>query len=71
MRFTSYPGRVIETRAGRYAVAVIPLLHSEIPGFHATHIQAVRDGDPSHAVRLTLFERLVPLPDPGDGARAA
>lgn len=71
MRFPAYPGRVIETRSGRYAVAVIPLQHSEIPGFDATAIQAVRADDPRHAVRLTLFERAAPVTDPHDGPRAA
>lgn len=63
--------RVIETRSGRYAVAVIPLEYSPIPGFHATAVQAVRTDDPTHAVRLTLYERATPLPDPLDGPRAA
>ncbi len=70
MRFPAFPGRVIETRGGRYAVAVIPLAHSEIPGFAATHYQAVRADDPTHAVRLTLFERIDP-PGPDGHARAA
>ena len=47
--------RVIETRFGRYEVAVIPMEWSEIPGFDETWIQAVpRHGD---TVRLRLFER--------------
>lgn len=47
--------RVIETRFGRYEVAVIPMQWSEIPGFDATRIQAV----PQHgrAVHLVVFER--------------
>ncbi|MGE3856855.1 MAG: hypothetical protein AB7G21_07845 [Dehalococcoidia bacterium] len=52
--------RVLETRFGRYTTAVIPLSYSEIPGFRATHFQAVRDDDPTRAVRITLFERISP-----------
>ena len=70
MRLPFHPGRVIETRSGRYAVAVIPLRHSEIPGFDATAIQAVRSDDPTRAVRLTLFERSRP-DGPADHPRAA
>ena len=51
---------VFETRFGRYTTAVIPMSYSKIPGFHATHFQAVRDDDPTRAVRLTLFERIPP-----------
>ncbi|MCK9497063.1 MAG: hypothetical protein M0R75_16435 [Dehalococcoidia bacterium] len=62
--------RVMETQSGRYTTAVIPLSYSEIPGFHATHFQAVRDDDPTRAVRLTLFERISPHA-PTDHTRAA
>jgi len=61
---------VFETRHGRYTTAVIPLSYSEIPGFHATHFQAVRDDDPTRAVRLTLFERIDP-DAPADAPHAA
>lgn len=60
--------RVIETRFGRYEVAVIPMQWSEIPGFDETWIQAV----PHHGdvVRLRLFERSAG-PAPTDFPRAA
>jgi len=58
---------MVTTRSGRYAVAVIPLWHSPLPGFHATAVQAVRTDDPTHPVRLTVYERIDPAPVPGDG----
>ena len=63
--------RVIETRSGRYTAAVIPLLHSPLPGFDATAIQAVRLDDPSRAVRLVLYARTAPRPGPAGLPRAA
>lgn len=63
--------RVIETRSGRYSLVVIPLLHSPLPGFRATALQAVRADDPDHPVRLTLFERDPASGDPLRGPRAA
>jgi len=52
--------RVVTTRSGQYAVAVIPLWHSPIPGFHATAVQAVRTDGSTHTVRLTVYERRRP-----------
>jgi hypothetical protein len=63
--------RVVTTRSGQYAVAVIPLRHSPIPGFHATAIQAVRTDDPTQAVRLTVYERRPPGAGPHDRPHAA
>ena len=63
--------RVVTTRSGQYAVAVIPLGHSPLPGFHATAVHAVRTDDPTHTVRLTVYERIEPATDPRDGSHAA
>ena len=63
--------RVVTTRLGQYAVAVIPLWHSPIPGFHATAVQAVRTDGSTHTVRLTVYERVGLVTDPRDGSHAA
>lgn len=68
MSFEPVARRVIETRSGCYAVAVVPLLHSPLPGFRATAVQAVRADTPAHPVRLMLFER---EPAPTHGPFAA
>ena len=60
--------RVVTTRSGQYAVAVIPLWHSPIPGFHATAVQAVRTDGSSHTVRLTVYERRMPGSEPHAGS---
>ncbi|RJQ08832.1 MAG: hypothetical protein C4558_07190 [Dehalococcoidia bacterium] len=57
---------VVETRSGRYRVALIPLPASAIPGFRASAVQAVRSDTPGRAIRLTLFERELPFPAPDD-----
>ncbi len=56
--------RVVTTRSGQYAVAVIPLWHSPIPGFDATAVQAVRTDGSTHTVRLTVYERRTPGAEP-------
>ena len=61
---------LIETRFGRYRVALIPLTVSAIPGFRASIVQAVRSDEPGRAIRLTLYERDMPFPAP-DGVNAA
>ena len=52
--------RVVTTRSGQYTVAVVPLLHSPLPGFDATAVQAVRTDGSTHTVRLTVYERETP-----------
>ena len=59
--------RVVTTRSGEYAVAVIPLWHSPIPGFNATAVQAVRTDGSTHTVRLTVYERRRPGADTNAG----
>ena len=59
--------RVVTTRSGQYAVAVIPLWYSPIPGFHATAVQAVRTDGSTHTVRLTVYERRRPGSEPHAG----
>lgn len=54
--------QVVETRSGRYRVALIPLAVSAIPGFRASAVQAVRDDTPGRAIRLMLYERDLPFP---------
>ena len=61
---------LIETRFGCYRVALIPLAVSAIPGFRASVVQAVRSDEPGRAIRLTLYERDMPIPVP-DGLDAA
>ncbi|MGE3795290.1 MAG: hypothetical protein AB7I38_15360 [Dehalococcoidia bacterium] len=63
--------RVVTTRSGQYAVAVIPLWHSPLPGFHATAVQAVRTDGSAHTVRLTVYERIGPVTGPRHGSHAA
>jgi len=65
---SSHPAGVydLETRSGHYRVALVPQPESEIPGFCATIVQAVRSDTPGRAIRLTLFEREPPLPSPDD-----
>ena len=61
---------LIETRFGSYRVALVPLTVSEIPGFRASVVQAVRSDEPGRAIRLTLYERELPFTEP-DGLDAA
>jgi hypothetical protein len=61
---------LIETRFGCYRVALVPLRVSEISGFRASIVQAVRADEPHRAIRLTLYERDVPFTEP-DGIDAA
>ena len=61
---------LVETRFGRYRVALVPLTVSAIPGFRASAVQAVRSDTPGRAIRLTLYERELPFPAP-DGLDAA
>lgn len=61
---------LIETRFGCYRVALVPLTVSAIPGFRASIVQAVRADEPGRAIRLTLYERDVPITTP-DGLDAA
>ena len=71
LRSSLYAGvQTIETRSGRYRVALIPLAVSVIPGFSACAVQAVRADMPGRAIRLTLYERELPLPAP-EGLNAA
>ncbi len=58
--------QTIQTRSGCYRVALIPLAVSAIPGFRACAVQAVRSDMPGRAIRLTLYERDMPLPTPAD-----
>lgn len=61
---------LVETRSGRYRVALVPLAVSAIPGFRASVVQAVRSDEPGRAIRLTLYERELPIHVP-DGLDAA
>ena len=60
MALTPGVRRVIQTRSGHYTAEVIPLEKSEIAGFDATFIRAVRDDDPARSVRLVLYRRAWP-----------
>ncbi|RJQ07865.1 MAG: hypothetical protein C4558_09070 [Dehalococcoidia bacterium] len=56
----------LNTRSGHYRVALVPQPESEIPGFRAIIVQAVRSDTPGRAIRLTLFERDLRFPSPDD-----